>query len=42
MYEMHGYVYMWDCPRCTPIYKITLDVRLCVRCKASVFAQADA
>jgi hypothetical protein len=32
IYEMHGYAYMWDCFRCTPIYKITLDVRLCVRC----------
>jgi hypothetical protein len=29
MYEMHGYAYMWDCLRCTPIYKITLDVRVC-------------
>jgi hypothetical protein len=29
IYEMHGYAYMWDCLRCTPIYKITLDVRAC-------------
>jgi hypothetical protein len=29
MYKMHAYVYMWDCLRCTPIYKITLNVRVC-------------
>ena len=29
IYEMHGYAYMWGCLRCTPIYKITLDVRVC-------------
>jgi hypothetical protein len=32
IYEMYSYAYMWDCLRCTPIYKNTLDVRLCVRC----------
>jgi hypothetical protein len=29
---MHGYAYIWDCLRCTPIYKITLDVRVCEGC----------
>ena len=29
MYEMHAYAYMWDYLGCTPIYKITLDVRVC-------------
>ena len=32
MYEMHACAYMWDCLRCTPIYKITLDVRVCEGC----------
>ena len=32
IHEMYSYAYMWDCLRCTPICKITLDVRLRVRC----------
>jgi hypothetical protein len=32
IYEMHGYIYIWNCLRCTPIYKITLNVRVCKGC----------
>jgi hypothetical protein len=43
IYEMHGYAYIWDCLRCTPIYKITLDVRVCEGCTpmCEVHAQCE-
>ena len=32
MYEMHGYAYMRDCPRCTPMCEVHADVCGACRC----------